>query len=390
MNSDQKMQVIKAIRKENSRNEKKNILVAHPELKNMLHSTYNPFIHYNIEVPDTWRTTIGANQFGPETNQLLNQLAYGGLSGNAAKKAIKDHLTTLTWESQELLLCILNKDMRMGLHIKSINEVFPGLVPTHDIQLAHLFREDKVKFPCLISPKLDGLRAIFREGKFYSRNGNIFSGLDHLAERIQSQVIEGVVLDGELTVEGEHFNEISGKIRSFDKTDNAVYNMFDIPTLEVPLHQRLTYVDALANQVNHPSVQYVMHRTVTTLRHIHEFNGMFIEQGYEGSIVKNENALYIGSRTFDWMKIKSVESEDLKVVGVFEGQGKYFGSLGGIIVDRNGVQVRVGSGLTDVQRNHWADYPEEVIGKTAEVLFQEVTPDGSLRHPRLKTLRGDK
>jgi DNA ligase-1 len=66
------------------------------------------------------------------------------------------------------------------------------------------------------------------------------------------------------------------------------------------------------------------------------------------------------------------------------------GMAGGVIVDFKGVPVRVGSGLSDSQRAFWYQDPDEIIGRTAEILYQNVTPAGSLRHPRLKGLRGDK
>ena len=116
----------------------------------------------------------------------------------------------------------------------------------------------------------------------------------------------------------------------------------------------------------------------------------YITEGYEGAIVKQENGLYLDSRTWDWMKLKNTETADCPVVDVFEGEGKYIGMAGGLVVNFNGKTVRVGSGLNDSQRMYWWDDKDEIIGRTVEVAFQEVTPDGSLRHPRLKGVRGDK
>lgn len=63
---------------------------------------------------------------------------------------------------------------------------------------------------------------------------------------------------------------------------------------------------------------------------------------------------------------------------------------GGIVIDFHGVHVRVGSGLSDVQRAIFFQDSTEIIGQTVEVACQEITPAGSMRHPRLKAIRRDK
>ena len=55
-----------------------------------------------------------------------------------------------------------------------------------------------------------------------------------------------------------------------------------------------------------------------------------------------------------------------------------------------GHKVRCGSGFGDEQRAEvWAD-KDKFLGMTAEVRYQEVTPDGSLRFPVFSCWRLDK
>jgi ATP-dependent DNA ligase len=61
--------------------------------------------------------------------------------------------------------------------------------------------------------------------------------------------------------------------------------------------------------------------------------------------------------------------------------------MGHVVVENNGRLVRVGGGFTDEQRASIWDKRDTVIGSWLEVSFQNMTPEGSFRHPRI---RGDK
>ena len=68
----------------------------------------------------------------------------------------------------------------------------------------------------------------------------------------------------------------------------------------------------------------------------------------------------------------------------------WMGWKNGVVVDNNGTEVRVTSGLTDEDRE-WLSTPEaeEALknGLVATVTAMEITEDGSLRHPRLVRIR---
>lgn len=393
MNSNEMYQVVTKIQRTSGLNQKKAILSGFPDMQNILRTTYDPFTQFGVSPTDDWITEPGEECFSSKTNDILTRLADGSLSGNAARSRIKNHLKELSYDSGRLLIMILNKSFNFGLARKSINEVFSGLVPSHPIQLAKPFRLDKCYFPCLASPKLDGLRAVYRDGKFYSRQGHIFCGLQVLETEMRdlfSYMPPGTKLDGELMVDGEHFNEISGKIRAFTEADHAHYYIFDIPSYEAYQYKRIMALDAISLKSNYPHITFVQHATILSMDNLMCYHGKCIEDGYEGTMVKQEKGMYQDARTWDWMKLKNTETADCTVVSVFEGTGKYVGMAGGVVVNYNGRTVRVGSGLSDSQRMYWWNDPDEIIGRTIEVAYQEETPDGSLRHPRFKCVRGDK
>ena len=92
------------------------------------------------------------------------------------------------------------------------------------------------------------------------------------------------------------------------------------------------------------------------------------------------------------MKLKAINTVDARIVDIFEGTGKYSSSAGGVIIQMpdSEVLVRVGSGFSDQQRDEIYADPDKFIGRMIEVKYHEVTPDGSLRHPRFYRWRDDK
>ena len=80
---------------------------------------------------------------------------------------------------------------------------------------------------------------------------------------------------------------------------------------------------------------------------------------------------------------------------MFEGTGELSGTLGGVIIDYKGNDVKVGSGFTLEERNtYWAN-PNKIIGKVVDVQYFEETNNQndnniSLRFPTIKSIRLDK
>jgi len=97
--------------------------------------------------------------------------------------------------------------------------------------------------------------------------------------------------------------------------------------------------------------------------------------GYEGLILKQ------GEKR---LKVKNQETHDVVITGIFEGEGRLKGMLGGFTTDMG----NVGSGLTDIDRREY--FTENIIGETVEVECMELTPDGKFRHPRFVRIRYDK
>jgi len=97
-----------------------------------------------------------------------------------------------------------------------------------------------------------------------------------------------------------------------------------------------------------------------------------IQLGYEGLVI-HANKMY---------KVKKAYTEDLEVLDIIPGKGKYQGSMGALVTSKG----NVGTGYTDIERKEALKWK----GKIIEVGYMEKTAEGKLRHPRFIRLREDK
>jgi DNA ligase-1 len=86
-----------------------------------------------------------------------------------------------------------------------------------------------------------------------------------------------------------------------------------------------------------------------------------------------------------------MQDADLKIIGVKEGDGKFRGTLGALVVDYKGSPTGVGSGLTDdIRREIWM-HQDQYIGRVAKIRYFEETEDKtgvkSIRFPVFEEIR---
>lgn len=71
-------------------------------------------------------------------------------------------------------------------------------------------------------------------------------------------------------------------------------------------------------------------------------------------------------------------------------KGKYEGMVGALEVDFEGLDDKIGSGISDENRELWARNPDLILNKIVEVNYHEKTKDGHMRHSRYNKIRWDK
>lgn len=268
----------------------------------------------------------------------------------------------------------------------------------------------KLKFPMLASEKLDGVfcLAVVLDGKcyIYSRTGEEYTSLNHLKGDLcnLARISQLDVFIFEAYATGLPQPTISGYCRD-TKDQHRVIDAFihDAMTFEdfrtgdtEGYYSRYVYLQACMKYFDQETgvIHCVPQKEVYSLEHLQKYADYMIDKGCEGIVAREEFSSYqAGKRNKSMIKVKKGVSFDLKVVALEEGEGKYKCHCGKLVCeDSKGIKVRVGSGLTDEQRQLWwsAHGSSEILGKIVQIDAMAVSTKGVLREPRFKGIRTDK
>lgn len=250
------------------------------------------------------------------------------------------------------------------------------------------YKREKIIFPVICEPKLDGDRGIYIDGNFYSSNNKKIWGLDHITQHLKK--LNAPLLDGELFIPKRPQNESSGILRSNTIKKPAIwYNIFDAPEIELYYKDRLLYCSIYDDTDSH--IILTQSVEVNSLLKLNNYYAQCLNDGYEGIMIKNPFHYYQqGKISWDWMKKKEIHSVDILIIDFVEGTGKYINMLGYLICLYENKKVRIGYGFKDKERKEFWENRNKMKGKIIEVRYQNKTKNGIFRHPRFFRLRPDK
>lgn len=358
--------------------------------------------------------------------ELCDLLSTRQLTGDDARSAIELALSASKKDQwNNWYRRILIKDLRCGVSEKTVNKVKKNAVPVFECMLAHdgANHEKKITGKKLLEPKLDGVRCITvvdyesRTVTQYTRNGKVLENFSHIANGLLDNIDDigrSYVLDGEVV--SRSFQDLMKQVHRKDnvQAQDARLMLFDILPLSEfkkgksimgqrrrtnllktlkPVFDKAGHIDIISQtEVN-------LDEYVGELQ-FKEFNKTAIEQGFEGIMIKDPDAVYECKRSTSWLKQKPFIEVSLAVIAVEEGTGKNEGRLGAIICegedDGRQIRVNVGSGFTDDQRNEFWAGQDNLVGQIVEVRADAATRSQdsedvySLRFPRFLRFRGFK
>jgi len=269
--------------------------------------------------------------------------------------------------------------------------------------LAHKVNDKKIDFsePVFIQPKLDGVRCIFTKDGAYSRTGKQFHNLRHIELRLERffKVQPNAVLDGELYNHAlrDDFEQIISLVRKQKPTDedrrNAQhliqYHVYDIIAEGPSYEDRLNWILSSKYLWSNVVIPVETHRVNKYEEAANMHYDGFLEQGYEGSILRL-NGPYEQKRSYNLQKFKDFSDDEATIVGYEAGKGKRTGTLGKfLMMDDQGVEFGCppGKGFNYKDLANILNNVHDYIGKRATFTYFERTKAGNYRHPQFKCIR---
>jgi DNA ligase-1 len=427
INMEHVINILNQIKETSSRNDKEQILKDNKDndlLKDVLKFLYNPFVVTGVSTKKINKkvTYTDRNREIYNIYDLMNYLKKNNSGRDCDLEQIQVYIDHVKYNEKEFIKQFVTKSLKIGLTSNTLNKVYgKGFIPNFGCMLAEKFtkHENKINGEFIITPKLDGLRmlTVFEDGdiKFFSRTGQLIDGLDDIKEDSQilnsafDTVIPDFILDGELiAINDENLNsaDLFRKTMKLGRKDGIKkgleYHVFDMIDLtrfkdgfsDEECKARKQFLSNIVKNVNSKLIKEVpilyQGNDKTVIPKLLE---EVLKDGKEGLMLNIANAPYECKRTKNLLKIKTMQTVDLEIVGFEEGTGKYEGMLGSIVVDYKGFKVNVGSGFTNEDRIDIWNNKDEYMGRIVEVsYFEESTNQNdddslSLRFPIFKCIR---
>lgn len=287
-------------------------------------------------------------------------------------------------------------------------------------QLAHDAVLDEIRFPCIVLPKIDGVRSMNLEGTLTGRSLDPFEGFgitDYFSQP------EFVNLDGEMTLGNKpnctdrlcsRTTGAMGRFKGVTEMADLHWWVFDyVADPSLPYLGRYSLLKAKVKELNHPRIHLVPMYQVWGPKELQRFIAEFAEAGYEGTIIRSPLAPCKPGRPTkkgqEFLRVKPWGDAEILVTGITEGttntneakkntlgrterssakaglvpngqigsiQGTLLADchcpLTGQLLFREGLPITVSPGeMTVAEAKHYFENPHEIVGHI--VKFKHMT-----------------
>lgn len=301
----------------------------------------------------------------------------------------KANETSLQGQAEQEMLADFKKKLERGYFrsesdIDTFDKIKPMLASKHEDA-----KYDFDKNTYFSQPKLDGIRCIARADGCWTRAGKELISVPHINESLKEYFEDhpDAILDGELYNHDlrENFNKITSLVRKTKPTQSDIeeskelveYHVYDLISNEEKFSHRIAFLNV---SLSVPFVKIVKTSSVSSIGHMDDLYGEYLEDGFEGQMVRIDDLYQQNKRSKFLIKRKEFLTDEYEVIRVEEGKGNWAGHIKRFVMQTENGQ-EFGAGVRGNQ---------EVLSKLFEsgeqptwctLRYFAPTPDGIPRFP---------
>lgn len=268
--------------------------------------------------------------------------------------------------------------------------------------LAKKYAPRLVQYPCFVQPKLNGVRALFTEGIFQSRDEQIWNKevLTHLTHQLKD-LPSDIVLDGELYLHKTSLQRINSaiavkRLQPTIFTSQIEYHVYDYINKNKPdlptwiKQQNLPHFEIFVKS----KIKYVPTVCCSDILQAEKAYNTWVTNGYEGMMYRDYSSPYgfterCGNKENRWktlLKRKDWLDDWFLIVDCETGEGKYEEVIGSLKMEMcNDNTFWAGSGLSDAERANFVKNPP--IGRMAHIKYEMLSDNGTPLKPTIIELQ---
>ena len=190
------------------------------------------------------------------------------------------------------------------------------------------------------------------------------------------------------------FEELAGLIKKkklskddLEKLKKVEYHIYDIIDLKQTFEKRFEFI---LTHLNYDYISIVETISVKTKEDVKLKFSDFVENGYEGIILRNKDGMYRENyRSYDLQKYKEFIEDEYVIVDYKEGEGRDKGTVIWICQTKENKLFSVRPRGTIESRKELFKEGKKYIGKNLTVIYQELSEMNIPRFPVGKAIRED-
>ena len=272
--------------------------------------------------------------------------------------------------------------------------------------LAGNYDPEKAKFPYIATPKIDGIRFVMVDGVALSRKFKPIRN-EYIQKILSECLPDGI--DGELT-SGDTFQSSTSSIMTIKGEPEFKVWIFDYVNPEDstinPYYLRMLELSDLKIKGNF-QYEKLIGTNVKNESELVEIDRIYLENGYEGTMLRNPHGTYkFGRSTVNegiLLKVKHFVDDEAPLIDIIEkysnqneaevdelGYTKRSSSIAGmvpmnttgaLVVNKDGAKLKIGSGLDDQTRKEIWENKEKYLNKMVKYKYFPQGVKDLPRHP---------